>query len=169
HAEYRILKAVCPRHKGRRQLGTASALRPHKEGVEKRSASVRIDLYQPRTVFAEMEVVTHQRAERTMIPRYFGRPRQSGHLVRREPGCRLHSRYDFLHLGDCAGRKKNRHVREQVGSRVDERLTELRVACLARQRLAQRCAVKRDAKAGLIEVVRDGLLPIGGNGSWSIH
>ena len=117
-----------------------------------------------------MEVVAHERADRTMIhPRDFGRPRQSGRLVCREPGCRLYSHNDFLHLGDCAGRKKNRHVREQVGSRVDKRLTEHRVACLALQRLAQLLAVERDAKAGLIEMVRDGLRPIGGNGSWSIH
>ena len=113
-----------------------------------------------------MEVVAHQRADRTMIlPRDLRGPGENGGLVRRKPARRLDSCDDLLHLGDRIGREENRHVGEQVGLRADERLTERWVTGLALQRLVQRRPVERDAKAGLVEAVRDRLKPIGENGS----
>ena len=53
-----------------------------------------------------------------------------------------------------------------MGPRADEGLNERWISSLPFQCLPQCDPVKRDTKTGLIEAVRGGLAPIGGNWIW---
>ena len=84
-----------------------------------------------------MKVVSHQRTDRTMIlPRDLRRPGQDGGTIGREPACRFDGRDELLHPGECVRREENRHLGEEVGPRMHERLAERCILSLTLQRLA---------------------------------
>ena len=125
---------------------------------------------EPGAVFAEMEIVAHQSANRAVIHmRDFRRPGEDCCLVCGEPRRRLDCCDYLLHLGHLAGREEHWHIREQMRLGLDESLAELRVASLALKRLAQRLTVEGDAEAILVQPLREGLNWTPGRVGWIAH